>query len=102
MSITEITSTTNMIDTVFQGKTGVLASYLIRGKKTALVDPGPPVQATQIIQEFKHLVKKIDVLAVTHIHLDHSAGTWNILEKGDSPPIRMLVPKHAEDEVLSR
>jgi glyoxylase-like metal-dependent hydrolase (beta-lactamase superfamily II) len=81
MSITEITSTINMIDTVFQGETGVLASYIIRDKKTALVDPGPPVQATQIIQEFKHLGEKIDVLAVTHIHLDHSAGTWNILQK---------------------
>ena len=69
------------MDTVFQGKTGVLGSYLIRGEKTALVDPGPPVQAVQIIDELRRRDEKIDYIALTHIHLDHAAGTWNMLQE---------------------
>jgi glyoxylase-like metal-dependent hydrolase (beta-lactamase superfamily II) len=62
---------------------------LIKGNKTALVDPGPPVQATQILQEFKRLGEKIDVLAITHIHLDHAAGTWKIIE--EYPECKVIV-----------
>jgi glyoxylase-like metal-dependent hydrolase (beta-lactamase superfamily II) len=80
MNIINVTSTTQIIDTVFEGKNGVLASYIIRGDRTVLIDPGPPVQSLQIIQEFKKNGELIDILAITHIHLDHSAGTWNILQ----------------------
>ena len=81
MKTTRIAPSTTLMDTVFQGKTGVLGSYLIRGEKTALIDPGPPVQAVQIINELKRLNEKIDYIALTHIHLDHAAGTWNMLQE---------------------
>ena len=70
-----------MIDTVFQGKTGVLGTYMITDDRTALVDPGPPVQAQQTVQELKHQGRKIDTIALTHIHLDHASGTWDILQE---------------------
>jgi len=70
-----------MIDTVFQGKTGILGTYLITGDRTALIDPGPPVQATQVLEILKQLGVKINLIALTHIHLDHAAGTWDILQE---------------------
>ena len=81
MNATRIAPKTTMFDTVFQGRTGVLGSYLIKGEKTALVDPGPPVQAVQIINEMRRSDMKLDYIALTHIHLDHAAGTWNMLQE---------------------
>jgi len=81
MNATRIAPKTIMFDTVFEGRTGVLGSYLITGEKTALVDPGPPVQAVQIIDELRRLDMKLDYIALTHIHLDHAAGTWNMLQE---------------------
>ena len=78
-----------MIDTVFQGMTGILGTYLISGDRNVLIDPGPPVQATQVLEILKQLGVKIDLIALTHIHLDHAAGTWNILQ--EHPKCKVIV-----------
>ena len=62
---------------------------MIKGEKTALIDPGPPVQATQTLEKFKQIDEKIDLIALSHIHLDHAAGTWNILQ--EHPNCKVIV-----------
>jgi glyoxylase-like metal-dependent hydrolase (beta-lactamase superfamily II) len=95
MSISEISPNVHLIDTVFQKKTGVLASFLIKSDKFSLIDPGPPIQANQILNIIQDTVEKIDLILLTHIHLDHASGTWNILEK--HPECRVIVhPRGAE------
>ena len=96
MKITTINPSTKILDTIFQDQMGVLATCMITGERTAIIDPGPPVQAEQIINEIPG--KKIDIIALTHIHLDHAAGTWNILE--EYPECTVIVHPRGERHLI--
>ncbi len=41
MSVEAITDTISMIDSPYHGRRGMLGTYLIRGEKSAVIDPGP-------------------------------------------------------------
>jgi glyoxylase-like metal-dependent hydrolase (beta-lactamase superfamily II) len=46
-----------------------------------LVDPGPAVTINLLIQHLNQLkIKKIDLILLTHPHIDHAGGTGKILE----------------------
>ena len=81
MELQRISSNTSLADVPFHGKTGVLGTYIVEGDKRAVIDPGPPVQAKILLEWMKEQNKVIDIVALTHIHLDHAAGTWNIVEE---------------------
>ncbi len=81
MELQRISSNTVMIDVPFHGKSGVLGTYIVEGEKIAVIDPGPPVQAKILLEWLNKQKKRVDVVALTHIHLDHAAGTWNIIDR---------------------
>jgi glyoxylase-like metal-dependent hydrolase (beta-lactamase superfamily II) len=67
-----------LIDTKMHGYSGVTGAFLVRGAKTALVETGPKNRVESVLEGLASAgVDDVDVIAVTHIHLDHAgaAGT---------------------------
>ncbi|MBF6590636.1 MAG: MBL fold metallo-hydrolase, partial [Ktedonobacterales bacterium] len=70
-----------LVDTLYQGEPGVIASYLLTGAQgLALVDVGPHVTIEQVLAGVRAAgcePTDIQHLLLTHIHLDHAgaAGT---------------------------
>ncbi|MBL7080558.1 MBL fold metallo-hydrolase [Candidatus Bathyarchaeota archaeon] len=81
MSVEAITDTISMIDSPYHGRRGVLGTYLIRGEKSAVIDPGPAPLVPGVIEALEETgVTHLDYVLLTHIHLDHAAGSWKMLE----------------------
>jgi len=81
MSVEAITDTISMIDSPYHGRSGLLGTYLIRGEKSAIIDPGPAPLVPGVIEALKETgVTHLDYVLLTHIHLDHAAGSWKMLE----------------------
>ena len=81
-----------IIDSPYLGREGVLGTYLIRGDDSVLVDPGPTVSIPYIEETLQNLGVKSETLrfiAPTHIHLDHAAGSWRLMQA--HPDTRLLV-----------
>ncbi len=81
MSVEAITDTISLIDSPYHGRRGVLGTYLIRGEKSAVIDPGPAPLVPGVIEALEATgVTHLDYILLTHIHLDHAAGCWKMLE----------------------
>ena len=81
MSVEAITDTISIIDSPYHGRRGVLGTYLIRGEKSAVIDPGPAPLVPGVIEALEATgVTHLDYVLLTHIHLDHAAGCWKMLE----------------------
>jgi len=81
MSVEAITDTISMIDSPYHGHSGLLGTYLIRGEKSAVIDPGPEPLVPGVIEALEETgVTRLDYVLLTHIHLDHAAGSWKMLE----------------------
>jgi glyoxylase-like metal-dependent hydrolase (beta-lactamase superfamily II) len=81
MSVEAITDTISLIDSPYHGRRGVLGTYLIRGERSAVIDPGPAPLVPGVIEALEASgVTHLDYILLTHIHLDHAAGCWKLLE----------------------
>jgi glyoxylase-like metal-dependent hydrolase (beta-lactamase superfamily II) len=81
MSVEAITDIISMIDSPYHGLRGVLGTYLISGEMSAVIDPGPTPLVPGVIEALNATgVADLDYILLTHIHLDHAAGCWKILE----------------------
>jgi glyoxylase-like metal-dependent hydrolase (beta-lactamase superfamily II) len=81
MSVEAITDTISLIDSPYHGRRGVLGTYLIRGERSAVIDPGPAPLVPGVIEALEATgVTHLDYILLTHIHLDHAAGCWKLLE----------------------
>ena len=83
MSISSISSHVFLIDAPFQGIRGVLGTYLVKGERSILIDPGPTVSIPYVEQAIKKtcLTNNLSCIIPTHIDLDHSGGTWKLMDK---------------------
>ncbi len=64
------------------GFSDFLCSYLILGKKNILIEVGPSASTPNLLQAIKKIgVESIDLILLTHIHLDHAGGLYNILKE---------------------
>jgi glyoxylase-like metal-dependent hydrolase (beta-lactamase superfamily II) len=71
-----------MIDAPYHGRTGVLGTYVVVGERVAVIDPGPACQVPGVIEALDRIgVEKVSTIALTHVHLDHAAGCWRMLER---------------------
>ncbi|HUY77805.1 MAG TPA: MBL fold metallo-hydrolase [Ktedonobacterales bacterium] len=72
-----------VLDTLYQGKPGVIASYLLTGPDgLALVDVGSAASLETLlagIQASGHDPAEVTRLLLTHIHLDHAGATGPLL-----------------------
>jgi len=72
-----------LIDLKPAGLEGFIASYVIKGTKTAIVETGPTSTVDNLLDGLKEIdVKKDEVklVMVSHIHLDHAGGTGILLK----------------------
>ena len=71
-----------LIDLKPRGFENFSASYVIKGKKTAIVETGPRLTVENLLAGLKEIgIKKdeVDYVAVTHIHIDHAGGAGTLL-----------------------
>jgi len=83
MEITEINNHLYLIDLEAAGIKNFFASYVLKGKRVALVESGPTSSILNLIAGLKELdVKPDDVeyVAVSHIHLDHGGGIGTLFK----------------------
>ncbi|HEU4480456.1 MAG TPA: MBL fold metallo-hydrolase, partial [Actinomycetota bacterium] len=66
------------IDTRMHGRDGITGAFLVEGEKRALIETGPKSSIAAVTQGLAEAgVEDLDLIVVTHIHLDHAgaAGT---------------------------
>jgi len=71
-----------LIDLKPNGLENFSASYVIKGKKAAIVETGPRLTIENLLAGLEELgVKReeIDYVAVSHIHIDHAGGAGTLL-----------------------
>jgi glyoxylase-like metal-dependent hydrolase (beta-lactamase superfamily II) len=72
-----------LIDLETGGLKNIICSYVIKGKKTILVESGPISSVPKLLSGLKELEVKledVEYLAVTHVHLDHGGGAGSLLK----------------------
>jgi glyoxylase-like metal-dependent hydrolase (beta-lactamase superfamily II) len=72
-----------LIDLETGGLKNLICSYVIKGKKTILVESGPTSSVPKLLSGLKELEVKledIEYVAVTHVHLDHGGGVGSLLK----------------------
>jgi glyoxylase-like metal-dependent hydrolase (beta-lactamase superfamily II) len=65
------------------GFKNLICSYVIKGKKPFLVEPGPSNSIPNLLFGLKELdvkLEDVEYVAVTHIHLDHGGGVGTLLK----------------------
>jgi glyoxylase-like metal-dependent hydrolase (beta-lactamase superfamily II) len=86
-----------LIDLQTGGFRNLISSYVLKGKKTLIVETGPTSSIPNLLSGLKELhVKPEDVayVAVTHIHIDHAGGAGTLLKS--LPNAKVIVhPKGA-------
>jgi glyoxylase-like metal-dependent hydrolase (beta-lactamase superfamily II) len=92
---TEISDGVFLIDTLAAGIPGLVAGYLIKGERSALIDAGYPSSASSVLKELQVVGGKswqVDFLIPTHVHLDHAGAIGSLSEA--MPKARVLVNEH--------
>jgi glyoxylase-like metal-dependent hydrolase (beta-lactamase superfamily II) len=72
-----------LIDLETGGISKIIASYVLKGEKTIIVETGPSSSIPNLLSGLKELnVKTEDVayVAISHVHIDHSGGAGCLLK----------------------
>ena len=83
MHTKEIGKNLYAIDLETGGIPNLICSYVIKGKKTILVESGPTNSVPNLLSGLKELdinLQDIKYVAITHIHLDHGGGAGTLLK----------------------
>jgi len=83
MADAHVSGAVYMIDAEYHGVRGVLGTYVVKGEKVMVIDPGPTASIPGVLEGLRRLGVDEDSLvyvAPTHIHLDHAGGSWRLLE----------------------
>jgi glyoxylase-like metal-dependent hydrolase (beta-lactamase superfamily II) len=83
MQTKEIRENLFLIDLETGGFKNLIASYVLRGAKTIIVETGPSSSISNLLSGLKELsVKPEDVayVAVSHVHVDHAGGAGALLK----------------------
>ena len=94
---TQIGTNLFLIDLQTGGFKNLIASYLLKGEKTIIVETGPTTSIPNLLAGLRELeVKRDDVayIALSHVHIDHGGGAGTILRQ--LPNAKVIVhPKGA-------
>jgi glyoxylase-like metal-dependent hydrolase (beta-lactamase superfamily II) len=82
-----------LIDPVLGDSPGRSCSYLVRGDRTVLIDPGSANAAPRVLEALKTQRINVDLVLLTHIHADAAAGVGVIAEH--FPQARIAAPAGA-------
>lgn len=94
-----MTDNISIIDTLALGRPQVVASYLVTGKDTALIDTGYRSSARTILHDLASEHQSVDYLLPTHVHLDHCGACGTLAKKFPNSTIRVhpIGQKHLVD-----
>jgi len=71
-----------LIDLKPEGLENFSASYVVKGKRAAIVETGPRLTVENLLAGLKEIGmerEEIDYVAVSHIHIDHAGGAGTLL-----------------------
>jgi glyoxylase-like metal-dependent hydrolase (beta-lactamase superfamily II) len=83
MEITKIENNIYLLDVKTAGIKNFIASYILKGKNTAIIETGPTSSVHNVLSGLKELnikPEEIAYVAVSHIHLDHGGGIGTLLK----------------------
>jgi glyoxylase-like metal-dependent hydrolase (beta-lactamase superfamily II) len=92
MQITRLEDHLYQVDLETAGIKNFIASYILKGKQTAIVETGPTSSVPNLLSSLTELnVKPEDVtyVAISHIHLDHGGGAGTLIK--DLPKAKVIV-----------
>src|SRR4030067_1507360 len=72
-----------LIDLQTGGFKNLIASYLLKGKQTTIIETGPTSSIPNLFTALKELKVKpeeVAYVAISHVHIDHSGGTGTLLK----------------------
>ncbi len=78
----QIASNVFLADLETGGFKNLIASYVLKGEKIAIVETGPSSSIANLQEGLKELKVEpadVDYIAVTHVHVDHSGGAGMLL-----------------------
>lgn len=83
---------THLIDLKPLGIDNFIASYVLTGERTAIIETGPTCTVENLLVGLKEIgvkTEEVDYVAVSHIHIDHAGGAGTLLRH--LPNARLLV-----------
>lgn len=93
---------TYLIDLKPRGFNKFSASYVIKGKKVAIVEAGPTLTVENLLaglNEIEVKTDEVDYVAITHIHIDHAGGSGTLLSH--LPKARLLVHEQGARHLIN-
>lgn len=100
MHVTKIGEHIHLIDLELAGMEDFIASYVLKGKNTVIVETGPASTVQNLLSGLKELdVKPEEVayVAVSHIHLDHAGAAGTLLKY--LPKAKLIVHRRGAPHV---
>jgi glyoxylase-like metal-dependent hydrolase (beta-lactamase superfamily II) len=82
MSVTKLEEHIFLIDAETAGMKKFIASYVVRGRRVAMVETGPASSVPNLLAGLKELdveLAEVEYVAVSHVHLDHAGGAGTLL-----------------------
>jgi glyoxylase-like metal-dependent hydrolase (beta-lactamase superfamily II) len=101
MHVTKIDDHIHLIDLELAGIENSIASYILKGKNTAIIETGPASTVQNLLSGLKGLdVKPEEVayVAVSHIHLDHAGAAGTLLKY--LPKAKLIVHRRGAPHVV--
>jgi glyoxylase-like metal-dependent hydrolase (beta-lactamase superfamily II) len=93
---------TYLIDLKPRGFDKFSASYVIKGKRVAIVETGPTLTVENLLAGLNEIDVKtdeVDYVAITHIHIDHAGGAGTLLSH--LPKARLLVHERGARHLIN-
>jgi len=77
------------LDLPIPGFTRFISSWIIKeGDRAIIIDPGPSATINTLLNALKEIgIKGVDYILLTHIHLDHAGGCWDLIKSYPDPVI---------------
>ncbi len=82
-TVTSVERNINLIDLQTAGLKDFIASYVVKGARTAIVETGPSSSVAHLLEalhQLKILPKDVRYVAVSHVHLDHAGGAGSLVK----------------------
>ena len=100
LQITKIDKHIHLIDLELAGTENFIASYVLKGENTVIVETGPASTVQNMLAALKELnvkPEKVAYVAVSHIHLDHGGAAGTLLKH--LPKAKLVVHKRGAPHV---
>jgi glyoxylase-like metal-dependent hydrolase (beta-lactamase superfamily II) len=102
MHVTKIDEHIHLIDLELAGIENSIASYVLKGKNTAIVETGPASTVQNLLSSLREINVKpeeVTYVAVSHIHLDHGGAAGTLLKH--LPKAKLIVHQRGAPHVAN-